>query len=111
MKVTLTSFSGGIFPLDISADLVVRDLLALAELETEIPQAELLLVHNMAPMVEPMKTVQEYGVEDGDVITVSRVEGGVSEAAGLSQAPQVSLREGGGSERGDTCMREGLREV
>lgn len=98
MKVTLTSATGGVFQMEIGSDLVVRDLLALAELETDIPQTEMLLVHNMAPMVEPMKTVREYGVEEGDVIVVSRMEGGGvavrDPVAGPSRTSQVRTKKG-----------------
>ena len=75
MKVTLTSENGGVYPLDVGAELTVRDLAALAELETAIPQDEMLLVHNMAPLGDPLRPLREYGVEEGDVIVVSRLEG------------------------------------
>ena len=86
MKINITSSSGEVSPLEVGADLTVQDLQALAELETRVPQAEMLLVHNMAPLVELTKTVAECGVEEGDVIVVSRVEGGVT----LSDPTQVS---------------------
>ena len=78
MKVTLTSESGDVFPLEIGVDLTVQDLQALAELETAIPQDQMLLVHNMAPLADPRRPLTQCGVEEGDVIMVSRLEGGVN---------------------------------
>ena len=76
--------------MDIGTDLTVQDLRALAELETRIPQEEVLLVHNMAPLVDLTKTVSECGVEEGDIIVASRVEGGVAQTMpGSSQPPAV----------------------
>ena len=76
MKVTLTSENGDVFPLEIGADLTVQDLQALAELETAIPQDQMLLIHNMAPLADPRRPLTQCGVEEGDVIMVSRLEGG-----------------------------------
>ena len=78
MQITITSDTGRVFPLEVGNDLTIRDLQALVELETSIPLSELLMVHNMAPMIQVMKTVGQYGVEEGDIIVVSRVEGGVT---------------------------------
>lgn len=91
MKVTLTSDDGGVFPLDIGADLTVQDLRALAELETQIPQDEVLLVHNTAPLVDLTKKLSECGVEEGDIIVASRVEGGVTQ----TMQPPASLNDPG----------------
>jgi hypothetical protein len=76
MKVTLTSENGDVFRLEIGVDLTVQDLQALAELETAIPQDQMLLIHNMAPLADPRRPLTQYGVEEGDVIMVSRLEGG-----------------------------------
>ena len=76
MKVTLTSENGEVFPLEVGADLTVQDLQALAELETAIPQEQMLLIHNMAPLADPRRPLTQCGVEEGDVIMVSRLEGG-----------------------------------
>lgn len=77
MKVTLTSNTGGVFSLEVGAELTVRDLQALAEIETGIEQSEMLLVHNMAPLLDPLRMLGDCGLEEGDVIVVSRIEGGV----------------------------------
>ena len=105
MKITITSDTGGVFPLEIGADLTVRDLQALVELETGIPQTELLLIHNMAPLVELTKTVGECGVEGG-IIVASRVDGGVTmnDPVTLPQPGRVSGRERRGRENGRNCF-------
>ena len=90
MKINIASSGGEVFPLEVGADLTIQDLQALTELETDVPQAEMLLVHNMAPLVELTKTVVECGVEEGDVIMVSRVEGGVAQS-NPTHSSQVSL--------------------
>ena len=84
MKINIASSGGEVFPLEVGAGLTIQDLQALAELETDVPQAEMLLIHNMAPLVA------ECGVEEGDVIMVSRVEGGVAQS-NPTQSSQVSL--------------------
>ena len=94
MKITLASSTGEIYPLEIGADLPVRDLLAFAERETGIPQGEILLVRNTSPMMDVVRTLGECGVEEGDVIMVSRVEGGVTtdDPAAPTHTTQVSER-------------------
>ena len=74
----MTSDDGGVYPLDVGAELTVRDLQALAELETAIPQEEMLLMHHTAPLANPLLPLTQCGVKEGDVIMVSRVEGGAS---------------------------------
>ena len=91
MQITVTTEDGKVFPLDISNELTLQDLQALLELETGIAQHELLLVHTMSPMVEREKTLAGYGVEEGDVIMVSRVEGGVM-VGGASAQQQAGVR-------------------
>ena len=78
MQITVTSDNGGVFPLDVGSEMTLQDLQALVELETRIPRSELLLVHNMAPMLEALRTLDSYGVQDGDIVMASRVEGGVA---------------------------------
>ena len=93
MQITVTTNDGGVFPLDIGSDLTLEDLQALLEPETGIKKSELLLVHNMAPMTETGKTLREYGVEEGDIIVASRMEGGVllSDPSPLPQPPPVRV--------------------
>ena len=109
MQITITSDTGRVFPLEVGNDLTIRDLQALVELEMSIPQSELLMVHNMAPMIEAMKTVGQYGVEEGDIIMASRVEGGVtlSDPEPLQQPSHVRSD---GRERDGRKVREKERE-
>lgn len=77
--MTLMSEGGDVYRLlEVGSDLTVRDLQALAELETSVPVDEMLLVHNMAPLANPLLPLTQCGVEEGDVIMVSRLEGGVA---------------------------------
>lgn len=72
MKITLTTDSGSVFPLDVSQELTLIDLRALVEMEIEgITKPEsMLLLHNMVPMRDLMKTLGEYNIQEDDVIMI-----------------------------------------
>jgi len=67
-----------VWSLDVSGELTLRDLKALLEVEIGLEASEMLLVHNMAPMTEDMKMLEDYDVRDGDIIMVSQHFGTVT---------------------------------
>lgn len=71
MKVTVTTEDGGLFSLDVSMDLVLRDLKAILEIEVERNPEEMVLLHNLESMSEEEKSLGDYNVEDGDVIQLT----------------------------------------
>lgn len=52
---------------------------ALAESEVGIPANEIILLHNMRPLVGDKRPLSEQGVSEGDILLVNR--GGTSQAA------------------------------
>ena len=64
MQITVTQQEGGVWSLDVSGELTLRDLKALLEVEIGLEASEMLLVHNMAPMTEDTKMLEEYDVRD-----------------------------------------------
>ena len=96
MQITLTTEDGGVFPLEVSAELTVRDLKALLELEAGVSVGEMLLVHNMVPMLEDQKTLGDFNVQNDDIIMISRLDGNVniSNPAPLPQPPVATTTPG-----------------
>ena len=78
MQITVTLQEGGLYSLDVSGELALRDLKALLEVETGLEGSEMLLIHNMAPMTDDLKMLEEYDVQDGDIIVVSQHSGTVT---------------------------------
>ena len=89
MQITVSREEGGVFPLLVSAELALRDLRALLEAEMGVAGVDMLLVHNMAPMTVEDRALGDYGVQEGDVIVVSRLEE-EEEASGQPAAPQTT---------------------
>lgn len=71
MQITVTTEDGGVFPLEVSLELVLEDLKAILEIEVERKAEEMVLLHSMEPMQEGRRTLGEYNVEDGDVIMLT----------------------------------------
>lgn len=71
MQITVTTEDGGIFPLDVSLDLTLRDLKAILEIEVERSPEEMVLLHNLESMSDEGKSLGDYHVEDGDVIQIT----------------------------------------
>lgn len=90
MQITVTTDDGGIFPLDVSGDLTVRDLKALLEVEAGMSASQMLLIHNMAPMLDEQKALETYGVQEGDIIIISPYTGPVT-TSNPTPLPQPSI--------------------
>ncbi len=92
MQITVTTGSGGVFPLEVSGDLTVGDLKGLLEVETRTQPSEMLLIHNMAPMTDDQKTLSDYHVEADDIIVVTEFTGPVttSDPSPLDPGPQTT---------------------
>lgn len=87
MQILVTTGDGGAIQLDVSDELPVMDLKALLEVDTGISPSQMILIHNMAPLLEEGKGLSECGVNDGDIIMVTR---GDSSAVNVSSPPPVS---------------------
>ncbi|XP_022668053.1 protein DDI1 homolog 2-like isoform X1 [Varroa destructor] len=79
MKVTLSTVNGDVYVLEVPADMELENFKALAESEVGIPANEIILLHNMRPLVGDKRPLSEQGVSEGDILLVNR--GGTSQAA------------------------------
>ena len=73
MKLTVTNFTGDIFSLDVSADIEVENLCALCEFETKVPASQIVLVWNGKRLEDKGKSINSYGVKDGDVLLMQQI--------------------------------------
>ncbi len=71
MQITVTTESGGVFPLEVSLELTVRDLKSIVEIEAGVSAHQIHLLHNMESMAVESKSLGEYEVQDGDIIMVA----------------------------------------
>lgn len=78
MQITVTTESGGVFPLEVSGELRVEDLKGLLEIETGVKVTAMLLIHNMAPMTDDWRTLSDYKVEEDDIVMVTELTGPIT---------------------------------
>ncbi|XP_064161205.1 protein DDI1 homolog 2 isoform X2 [Anguilla rostrata] len=62
------------FSLDVSPELEVRDFVALCELESGIPAAEIQISYAEQPLQDPTRALGTYGLKDGDVVVLRQAE-------------------------------------
>ena len=73
MKVTATLEGNQIFNLDVSVDLELENLKALLEFEIGLSSSQIVIYHNGRALVEEKKTLNAYGIREGDVLLIKRV--------------------------------------
>ena len=73
MQLTITTSSGHIINLDVSEDLELENLKAQCEFELGVPSSNLVLVWNGRPLQDNKKTLQGYGIKNGDVLLVQQM--------------------------------------
>jgi len=84
MKVTATLEGDQIFTLDVSEDLELENFKALLEFECGVQSSQIVIFHNGVPLGDDKKTLNGYGIKDGDVLLIQR--------ALRSTQPPVQLR-------------------
>ncbi|KAJ8401282.1 hypothetical protein AAFF_G00385130 [Aldrovandia affinis] len=62
------------FSLDVSPELEVRDFVALCELESGIPAADIQISYAQQPLQDPTRALGTYGLKDGDVVVLRQAE-------------------------------------
>ncbi|XP_060925941.1 protein DDI1 homolog 2 isoform X2 [Limanda limanda] len=62
------------FALDVSPELELRDFVALCELESGIPAAEIQITYVEQSLKDPTRALGTYGVKDGDVVVLSQAD-------------------------------------
>lgn len=72
MKVTATLEGDQIFNLDVSDDLELENFKALLEFECGVQSSQIVIFHNGAPLNDNKKTLNGYGIKDGDVLLIQR---------------------------------------
>ncbi|KAL5275051.1 DDI2 family protein [Megaselia abdita] len=73
MKLTVTSsISDLVFELDVSETLELENFKAFCEVESGISSQELIIVFRGQTLLDDKKTLQEFGVKNGDVILLQR---------------------------------------
>lgn len=71
MKVAVSTEEGAVFSVEVTLDLVLKDLKAILEIETDEKPDQMVLFHNAVCMSEEEKSLREYNVQDGDVIQLT----------------------------------------
>lgn len=72
MKVTATLEGDQIFTLDVSEDLELENFKALLEFECGVQSSQIVIFHNGVPLDDNKKTLNGYGIKDGDVLLIQR---------------------------------------
>ncbi|XP_003745507.1 protein DDI1 homolog 2 [Galendromus occidentalis] len=72
MRITITTVTGDVFVLDVSADIELENLKALAAFEVGIPAAEMIVIHEMRPLTEDKRPISQLGLKDGDMVLVQK---------------------------------------
>ncbi|PWN27476.1 hypothetical protein BDZ90DRAFT_180243 [Jaminaea rosea] len=69
--ITITDADNdNIYPLDCDASITLADVKALLEADSSIPAARQALYFNATLMTEAEKTLEAYGVKDGDLLAL-----------------------------------------
>lgn len=71
----------GIYPLDCDTSIALADVKALLEADSSIPASRQALYFNGAPMQDDSKTLQGYGVGDGDLLLLRDAQAGQSSSS------------------------------
>ena len=88
MHLTVTS-NDNVFPLEVPPDLELRDFKAFCEAQSGIPSKEIIILFNGRNLEEENKSLDAYGIKDGDMVYLQRkkknVGGGGSAMPDFSQ--------------------------
>lgn len=73
MKLTVTLDGDQIFSVDVSDDLELENFKALLEFESGIQSPQIVIFHNGEQLRDNKKTLNGYGIKDGDVLLMQRL--------------------------------------
>lgn len=73
MKLTVTLEGDQIFSVDVSDDLELENFKALLEFESGIQSLQIAIFHNGVQLRDNKKTLNGYGIKDGDVLLMQRL--------------------------------------
>ena len=98
MKITVTTLTDDIFILEVRDDMELENVKALCELECHIPAREINLLWNGQPLHDDKKKLKEYGVHDGDMLLLQRVQGAMGQGSvGFFNPGQAAPSTSGGT--------------
>lgn len=72
MKVTTTLEGDQIFALEVSEDLELENFKALLEFESGVSSSQIVIFHDGVPLRDDKKTLNDYGIKEGDVLLMQR---------------------------------------
>ena len=75
MKIVLTTLGDDIYTIEVSDDIELENFKALCEIECGIPASEMMLILAGRPLHDDKLSLSSYGVNDGDIIIVQRIQG------------------------------------
>ena len=76
MKVTVTRLdTSDIFVLEVNEDMELENFKALCEFETSIPAREIVVLWNGRPLHDNKRKLGDYGVKDGEILLLQRIQG------------------------------------
>ncbi|KAG5682453.1 hypothetical protein PVAND_011804 [Polypedilum vanderplanki] len=70
MKVTVVTLDDLTFSLDVSEDLELENFKAFCEVESGLIATEIMIFFNSQPLTDNKKTLSQYGIRDGDLVTL-----------------------------------------
>ena len=75
MKLTITTLSDEIFTLEVSDDMELENFKALCEFECGVPAREIAILWNGRPLHDDKMKLKEYGLSDGEMVLLQRIQG------------------------------------
>ncbi|KAK6175362.1 hypothetical protein SNE40_013842 [Patella caerulea] len=96
MQLTITTLTDQIFTLEVSEDLELENFKALCEFETGISSHEIAILWNGRPLQDNKKTLQQYGISNGEMLLLQQMRAGGGSTGGprttaSSALPQIDF--------------------
>lgn len=88
MKITVTTLADLTFSLDVPEDLELENFKAFCEIESAVPASEMIIFFNNTPLHDDKKLLKDYGIKDGDLVSLQQI--GVP-AAAAANVPSAAL--------------------
>lgn len=73
MKITVTTLAEYIFVLDVGEDLELEHFKIFCEEESGFPASEIAISFNGRPLTDDKKSLKQYGMVDGDAVSLQHV--------------------------------------
>ena len=70
MRITIKTMLGELYTVDVSGDMEVEDFKAICKIQLAIPGLDSTLIHHGETLNNGTKTLGQYGLKDGDVVSL-----------------------------------------